>query len=241
MSKRIGIGPIQIRVNTAGNLPDAGIPDHAMRNCSVESRRNVFGAFTLITVDARDLVERRRPGPAVRIRSVAISAWVGGAMQLIIVRRRRPDALMKGLAISWPLGINVQCVCRESCLTDINGRYCSGPALARSSMKRIPLGGVGEPEDVAELVMPCFLRESVPRISTVPKCDRWGNVRQLSSRAIIVFRWGLHDKTSGRCFRGLRGNRRENQIRNVPADAEPMAFARNLRKSESSGSMLATQ
>jgi L-rhamnose 1-dehydrogenase len=156
------LGPIQILVNNAGILPF-----HEFLTLDEELFRhvqdvNVFGAFLCSQLIARELVQRKLPGRFVFVSS--ISAWVGGAMQThYCPSKAAVSALMKSLAIVLgPFGINCNAVLPGTILTDINRALLQpGQPLRDHFEKRIPLGRLGEPQDVADVIL--FLCEDASR------------------------------------------------------------------------------
>ncbi len=156
------LGPIQILVNNAGICPF-----HEFLTMDEELFRrvqdvNVFGAFLCSQLIARDLVQRKLPGRFVFVSS--ISAWVGGAMQSHYCPSKAAlSALMKSLAIILgPSGINCNAVLPGAVLTDINRAFLQpGQPLRDHLMKRIPVGRLGEPDDVADVIL--FLCEDASR------------------------------------------------------------------------------
>lgn len=147
-------GPIQILVNNAGICP---MYDFLTMEETLFRRVqdvNVFGAFLCSQLIARDLVERKLPGKFVFVSS--ISAWVGGAMQTHYCPTKAAlSALMKSLAIVLgPAGINCNAVLPGTILTDINRDLLQpGQPLREHLLKRIPLGRLGEPADVADVIL----------------------------------------------------------------------------------------
>jgi L-rhamnose 1-dehydrogenase len=156
------LGPIQILVNNAGICP---MQEFLTMEESLFKRVhdvNVFGAFLCSQLIARDLVKRQLPGRFVFTSS--ISAWVGGALQShYCPTKAAVSALMKSLAIILgPSGINCNAVLPGVVMTDINRALLQpGDALREHFMKRIPLGRIGEPEDVADVIV--FLCQDASR------------------------------------------------------------------------------
>lgn len=155
-------GPIQILVNNAGICPmhEFLTMDETLFRRVQEV--NVFGAFLCSQLIARDLVQRKLPGRFVFVSS--ISAWVGGAMQShYCPSKAAVSALMKSLAIILgPFGINCNAVLPGVVLTDINRTLLDhGQPLRDHLMKRVPLGRIGDPEDVADVIL--FLCEEASR------------------------------------------------------------------------------
>lgn len=156
------LGPIQILVNNAGICPMHEFLTMDEKLFRRVQDVNVFGAFLCSQLIARELVQRKLPGRFVFLSS--ISAWVGGAMQShYCPSKAAVSALMKSLAIILgPQGINCNAVLPGVVLTDINRTLLQpGQPLRDHLMKRVPLGKIGEPEDVADVIL--FLCEEASR------------------------------------------------------------------------------
>ncbi len=156
------LGPIQILVNNAGICPFHEFLTMDEKLFRRVQDVNVFGAFLCSQLIARELVERKLPGRFVFVSS--ISAWVGGAMQSHYCPSKAAiSALMKSLAIILgPFGINCNAVLPGTVLTDINRALLQpGQPLRDHFMKRIPLGRLGDPEDIADVIL--FLCDDASR------------------------------------------------------------------------------
>jgi len=156
------LGPIQILVNNAGICPMQEFLTMDEQLFRRVQDVNVFGAFLCSQLIARDLVARGLPGRFVFVSS--ISAWVGGAMQShYCPSKAAVSALMKSLAIVLgPAGINCNAVLPGVVMTDINRSLLQpGQPLRGHFEKRVPLGRIGEPEDVADVIL--FLCEDASR------------------------------------------------------------------------------
>jgi L-rhamnose 1-dehydrogenase len=156
------LGPIQILVNNAGICPMHEFLTMDEKLFRRVQDVNVFGAFLCSQLIARDLVQRQLPGRFVFVSS--ISAWVGGAMQThYCPSKAAVSALMKSLAIVLgPHGINCNAVLPGAILTDINRTLLDrGQPLRDHLAKRIPLGRIGDPDDVADVIL--FLCDEASR------------------------------------------------------------------------------
>ncbi len=156
------LGPIQILVSNAGICPFSEFLTMDEKLFRHVQDVNVFGAFLCSQLIARDLIQRKLPGRFVFVSS--ISAWVGGAMQShYCPSKAAVSALMKSLAIILgPFAINCNAVLPGAILTDINRAALEpGQPLRDHLQKRIPLGRIGEPADVADVIL--FLCEDASR------------------------------------------------------------------------------
>lgn len=156
------VGPIQILVNNAGICPMHEFLTMDEKLFRRVQDVNVFGAFLCSQLVAQELIRRQLPGRFVFVSS--ISAWVGGSMQSHYCPSKAAiSSLMKSLAIILgPAGINCNAVLPGTVLTDINRALLQpGQPLRDHLMRRIPLGRIGEPEDVADVIL--FLCEEGSR------------------------------------------------------------------------------
>ncbi len=156
------LGPIQILVNNAGICPMHDFLTMDEKLFRRVQDVNVFGAFLCSQLVARELVERKLPGRFVFVSS--ISAWVGGAMQThYSPSKAAVSAMMKSLAIVLgPFGINCNAVLPGVVLTDINRSLLQpGQPLRDHLANRVPIGRIGDPEDVADVIL--FLCDEASR------------------------------------------------------------------------------
>ena len=147
------VGPIQILVNNAGICPFRDFLDISEELWDRVHAVNLKGAFLCSQAVARILVERELPGKFVFLSS--ISAWVGGAQQVhYCPTKAGMSALMKSLAIVLgPRGINCNAVLPGGIYTDINRDDIPPGSEKRAYFEnRVPLGRVGEPRDIADVI-----------------------------------------------------------------------------------------
>jgi L-rhamnose 1-dehydrogenase len=147
-------GPIQILVSNAGICPMQDFLTMEEQLFRRVQDVNVFGGFLCSQLIARELVQRRLPGRFVFVSS--ISAWVGGALQThYCPSKAAVSSLMKSLAVALgPFGIHCNAVLPGAILTDINRDLLApGEPLREHLSKRIPAGRIGEPDDVADVIV----------------------------------------------------------------------------------------
>jgi len=147
------LGPIQILVNNAGICPFHDFLDMPEELWDRVHSVNLKGTFLCSQAVARVLVDRKLPGKIVSMSS--ISAWVGGSNQVhYCATKAGVSSLMKSLAIALgPHGINCNAVLPGAILTDINRDVLQeGSDLSERFKTRIPLGRVGQPADIADVV-----------------------------------------------------------------------------------------
>jgi L-rhamnose 1-dehydrogenase len=84
----------------------------------------------------------------------SISAWVGGSQQVhYCATKAGVSSLMRSMAIALgPHGITCNAVLPGAIETDINRADLAQPGKRGYFERRIPLGRVGQPEDVAGVI-----------------------------------------------------------------------------------------
>lgn len=146
---------------------NAGIcPFHAFLDLPPEMLRqtvdvNLNGAFYACQAAANQMKRQGQGGALVATSS--ISALVGGGMQTRYTPTKAGvHSLMQSCAIALgPLGIRCNSVLPGAILTDLNREDLSDPDKLAYFKKRVPLGRVGEPDDVADCVV--FLASDMAR------------------------------------------------------------------------------
>jgi len=148
---RASLGPVDILVNNAGIAPPTDFFDITEELWDRTHAVNLKGAFLCAQAVARDLVARGAPGRLIFISSV--SAWVGGGdLVHYTPTKAGVSSLTKSLAIVLgPHGITSNAVLPGTILTDIN-REDLTPEKTAYFEQRTPLGRLGDPTDIADVV-----------------------------------------------------------------------------------------
>lgn len=158
------LGGIDVFVSNAGICPFHAFletpPEAFERTMAV----NLHGAYYMTQAAARRMKEQGRGGSLIAISS--ISALVGGGMQAHYTPTKAGvHSLMQSCAIALgPHGIRCNSVMPGTIATDINKEDLADPAKRSHMEKRIPLGRLGEPRDVAGCVV--FLASDLARYVT---------------------------------------------------------------------------
>ena len=145
------------------------VPFHAFLDLPPETLRqtlsvNLEGAFYVVQAAARQMKHQGQGGAIIATSS--ISALVGGGMQTHYTPTKAClHSLMQSCAIALgPYGIRCNSVLPGAIETDLNREDISNPDKAAYFGSRIPLGRVGQPEDVAGCVV--FLASDLARYVT---------------------------------------------------------------------------
>lgn len=159
-----GLGRLDIAVCNAGicKFHDAlSLPEELLRR-TVEV--NLIGTFLCAQAAARRMRDQGAGGAIIATSS--ISALVGGAQQTHYTPTKAGvHSLMQSLAIALgPWGIRCNSVMPGAIETDLNRIDLSDPDKRAYFANRIPLGRLGTPEDVADVI--CFLASDAARYVT---------------------------------------------------------------------------
>jgi L-rhamnose 1-dehydrogenase len=157
-------GKVDVLVNNAGICPFYGFLDMPAEVMRHTTEVNYYGTFYATQAAAGRMVEQGTGGAIVAISS--ISALVGGGMQSHYTPTKAAmHSLMQSCAISLgPHGIRCNSVFVGTVRTDINKEDLSDPAKVAYFNNRIPLGRLGEPEDMVGPVV--FLASDMARYVT---------------------------------------------------------------------------
>ena len=158
------LGKVDILVNNAGICPFHAFLDMPAATLERTMRVNLHGAYYMVQAAANRMVEQGHGGAIVAVSS--ISALVGGEFQTHYTPTKAGvHSLMQSAAIA--LGRhNIRCnsVLPGTILTDINKDDLADPAKRARMAQRVPLGRLGEPEDLAGPII--FLASDMARYVT---------------------------------------------------------------------------
>lgn len=165
---------VQVAVATFGRVDvlasNAGIcPFHAFLDTPPEVLErtmavNLHGAFYVTQAAARQMISQGHGGAIIATSS--ISALVGGGQQAHYAPTKAGvHSLMQSCAIALgPHRIRCNSVMPGTIVTDLNKQDLSFPEKLAYMKKRIPLGRLGEPREVADAVV--FLASDLARYIT---------------------------------------------------------------------------
>jgi L-rhamnose 1-dehydrogenase len=158
------LGGIDVFVSNAGICPFHAFLDTPLEVFERTMAVNLHGAYYMTQAAARRMKHQGTGGALIAISS--ISALVGGGMQAHYTPTKAGvHSLMQSCAIALgPYGIRCNSLMPGTISTDINREDLADPAKRAHMEKRIPLGRLGEPEDVAGCVV--FLASDLARYVT---------------------------------------------------------------------------
>lgn len=158
------LGGVDVFVSNAGICPFHAFLDTPPEVFERTMAVNLHGAYYMTQAAANCMKTQGRGGSIIAISS--ISALVGGGLQAHYTPTKAGvHSLMQSCAIALgPHGIRCNSVMPGTIATDINKEDLSDPAKRAYMEKRIPLGRLGEPRDVAGCVV--FLASELARYVT---------------------------------------------------------------------------
>jgi L-rhamnose 1-dehydrogenase len=158
------LGGIDVFVSNAGICPFHAFLDTPLEVFERTMAVNLHGAYYMTQAAARQMKSQGTGGALIAISS--ISALVGGGMQAHYTPTKAGvHSLMQSCAIALgPYGIRCNSVMPGTIATDVNKEDLGDPAKRAYMEKRIPLGRLGEPRDVAGCVV--FLASDLARYVT---------------------------------------------------------------------------
>ncbi|MBX9615010.1 MAG: SDR family oxidoreductase [Caulobacteraceae bacterium] len=157
-------GKVDVFVSNAGICPFHTFLDMPREVLERTLRVNLHGAWYMTQAAANRMVDQGHGGAIIAVSS--ISALVGGGMQTHYTPTKAGvHSLMQSCAIALgPKGIRCNSVLPGTIETDINREDLADPAKREYMSGRIPLGRLGEPDDLAGPIV--FLASDLARYVT---------------------------------------------------------------------------
>lgn len=142
------LGGVDIFVNNAGICPFHAFLDMPIETVERTFKVNLHGAYFMVQAAANQMVAQGRGGAIIAVSS--ISALVGGEFQTHYTPTKAGvHSLMQSAAIALGRhGIRCNSVLPGTILTDINKEDLADPAKRAYMAGRVPLGRLGQPEDL---------------------------------------------------------------------------------------------
>lgn len=153
-------GTVDILVNNAGIVSRKGILEVPIEEWDRVLRTNLYGTFYCSRLAAQQMVDQGTPGRIVSISSIHGEA-AKSHMGSYSASKGAINLFSKQLAVELaPHGIGVNVVASGTIRTEINEPLYQSTdpkdvALQNAVRRRVPLGYIGEPDDIATAV--CFL------------------------------------------------------------------------------------
>ncbi|AIT06224.1 short-chain dehydrogenase [Sphingomonas taxi] len=158
------LGRVDVFVNNAGICPFHAFLDMPVETFERTMRVNLHGAYFMVQAAANQMMRQGQGGAIVAVSS--ISALVGGEYQTHYTPTKAGvHSLMQSTAIALGRhGIRCNSVLPGTILTDINKEDLADPEKRARMAQRIPLGRLGEPDDIAGPIV--FLASDLARYVT---------------------------------------------------------------------------
>lgn len=157
-------GRVDVFVNDAGICPFHSFLDMPAEVFERTMRVNLHGAFYMVQAAANQMKAQGSGGAIVAVSS--IGALVGGGLQTHYTPTKAGvHSLMQSCAIALgPYGIRCNSVMPGAIETNINKEYLEDENNRKHLMSRTPLGRLGAPGDVADVIV--FLASDLARYVT---------------------------------------------------------------------------
>ena len=158
------LGRVDVFVSNAGICPFHAFLDMPAETFERVMKVNLHGAYYMVQAAANQMVAQGDGGAIVAVSS--ISALVGGEYQTHYTPTKAGvHSLMQSAAIALGKhGIRCNSVLPGTILTDINKDDLADPAKREYMEGRVPLGRLGQPDDVAGPIL--FLASDLARYVT---------------------------------------------------------------------------
>ncbi|MBT3349746.1 MAG: glucose 1-dehydrogenase [Nitrospinaceae bacterium] len=151
------MGRLDVLVNAAGICPRVGLLDTSDDELESTFAVNVYGTFRLCTSAVPHMqkpeVQKSGGGRIVNFGSVAgLRARPG--LPVYAASKAAVHNLTQAMAVDWaPLGIRVNTIVPGQFDTDMGEPLMSNPEALAAYVKKMPMGRVGQPEEMPPLVI----------------------------------------------------------------------------------------
>ena len=158
------LGPFHILVNNAGTNVPEDFCEVSEENFDTVMELNVKSAFFVAQVVANGMVESKIGGSIINMSSQM--GIVGGRNRTVYCASKHAmEGFSKSMALDLAKhGIRVNTVCPTFIETELTRPFLENDEFMKEVLNRIPLGHVGQPEDVAGAVL--YLASNASRMVT---------------------------------------------------------------------------
>lgn len=146
-------GPFDILINNAGTNRPAGFLDVTPEDYDAVSDLNVRSAFFIAQAVARGLVAAGRPGSIINMSSQM--GHVGGQKRTVYCASKHAmEGFTKAMALDLaPHSIRVNTICPTFIETPMTQPFFADPQFRAATLAKIPLGRLGQVEDIVGAVI----------------------------------------------------------------------------------------
>jgi NAD(P)-dependent dehydrogenase (short-subunit alcohol dehydrogenase family) len=157
------IGPIGVLVNSAGITRRGAAADFAPADWDRIIAVNLTGVFTACQVVGRRMLERST-GSIVNIASIAGHIGLPGTIAYT-ASKGGVVMLTRGLAVEWASrGVRVNAIAPSWFETSLGGLVHREPEYEARAMRRVPMGRMGQPDELVGTVV--YLASEASRMVT---------------------------------------------------------------------------
>ena len=145
------LGGLDVLVNNAGVYPLAPLAEHSDQDLWSAFATNVAAPMALI----RDALPALQAGRGVVVNIGSTVARISKAnMAAYSASKFALEQATRSLAVELgPLGIRVNCVAPGMTATEMSAHIQGNPEVLKQYLDATPLGRIGEPEDIARVVL----------------------------------------------------------------------------------------
>lgn len=145
-------GRLDILVNNAGVEPKASLLEMTDDQWERTLEVNLTGVFLCTQIAARQMVKRGEGGRIIQIASIAGKNWLPNAANYVASKAGVIGFVKEAARELAPHRITVNSVCPGVIITPMTEAARANPAIMDRWMREIPMGRLGEAEEVAGLV-----------------------------------------------------------------------------------------
>ena len=148
------LGPVTVMVNSAGTQIEEPATEVKEESWDAVMDANFKGAFLLSQAAARSMIAQGRGGSIIHVTSVRSNLGIRRGYAAYVGSKGGLGILIKQLASEWAEhGIRVNGIAPTFIRTPLVDRYLNDPDFYQALVNRIPMGRVGETEDLAGLAV----------------------------------------------------------------------------------------
>ena len=182
------LGAVDVLVNNAGITKRIALFDWQEADWEEVIRVNQVGTFLVAREVGRHMTARRK-GSVVNVAALGGGlVGLGRGNAVYCSTKGAVVALTRDMAAEWaPYGVRVNCVAPGWFRTEMNAPLLRNPGLVQRILERVPLGRVGEPEDVVGPVV--FLASDASAMITghvLPIDGGAGSIISLTTEPVVL-------------------------------------------------------
>ena len=148
------LGPVTVMVNSAGTQIEEPAMEVQEESWDTVMNINFKGAFLLSQAAARSMIAEGKGGSIVHITSVRSNLGIRRGFVSYVGSKGGLGILIKQMASEWAEhGIRVNGIAPTFIRTPLVDKYLNDPDFYNALVSRIPMGRVGETEDLAGLAV----------------------------------------------------------------------------------------